>query len=314
MRERLSNRALGPAIDGTRRQWRPAAPDLGDGLGRDLGQVCCYVADRQRGRPLVLVHDLRSTSSASEMRPLFESFRWRRPTFAIDLPGFGLSERSERSYPPALFALALAELLRKMRARFASADVVALGRGAEAASRVAHVEPGLIRSLAILEPAGLLASRDRGVQRLVARLALSLGDRAARGLFSLMVTRPSIRYSLRERFRGVPDAALLEYAHASAHVPGAHHAPLAAIASRPCHPETMHLYHSLTIPVLVVHDARGVHAIELEAFLRGRANRFAMRVSPTRGMPQFERRCETVSALERFWQSLSGAAWDQAMR
>jgi pimeloyl-ACP methyl ester carboxylesterase len=248
------------------------------------------------------------------MRPLFESFRWRRPTFALDLPGFGLSERTGRSYAPTLFALALSELLRKMRGRFASADVVALGRGAEAATRVATGEQGLIRSLAILEPAGLLTPRDRGLQRLAARLALSLGDRAARALFSLMTTRPWIRHSLRERFRGMPDPELIAYAHASAKVPGAHHAPLAALALRRCQPETTQLYHSLTIPVLVVHDARGAHAIELEAFLRGRANRYAMRVSPTRGMPQFERRCDTVSALERFWQSLSGAAWDQAMR
>jgi pimeloyl-ACP methyl ester carboxylesterase len=248
------------------------------------------------------------------MRPLFESFRWRRPTFAIDLPGFGLSERSERPYVSSLFAEALAELLRKVRGRFASADVVALGRGAEAASHVATDEHGLIRSLAILEPAGLLSPRDRGLQRLAARLALSLGDRAARGLFSLMATRPWIKHSLRERFRGVPDPGLLEYAHASAQVPGAHHAPLAALASRRCAPEVAQLYHSLTIPVLVVHDARGAHAIELEAFLRGRANRFAMRVAPTRGMPQFERRFDTVSALERFWHSLSGAAWDQATR
>jgi pimeloyl-ACP methyl ester carboxylesterase len=276
--------------------------------------MCCYVADRRRGRPLVLVHDLRSTSSACEMRPLFESFRWRRPTFAIDLPGFGLSERSERPYVPSLFAEALAELLRKMRGRFASADVVALGRGAEAATHVATDEQGLIRSLAILEPAGLLSPPDGGLQRLAARLALSIGDRAARGLFSLMATRPWIKHSLRERFRGVPDPGLLEYAHASAQVPGAHHAPLAALASRRCAPEVTQLYHSLTIPVLVVHDARGAHAIELEAFLRGRANRFAMRVAPTRGMPQFERRFDTVSALERFWHSLSGAAWDQATR
>jgi pimeloyl-ACP methyl ester carboxylesterase len=302
----MSEHPIGPAIDGTRREWRPGAPEL--------GQVCCYVAERRRGRPLVLVHDLRSTSSAREMRPLFESFRWRRPTFALDLPGFGLSERTHRTYEPALFALALAELLRKLRARFASADVVALGRGAEAASRVAVAEQGLIRSLALLEPAGLLSPRDQSLQRLAARVALSLGDRAARGIFSLMSTRPWIRRSLRERFRGAPDPGLVEYAHASAHVPGAHHAPLAALALRRGHPEVTQLYHSLTIPVLVVHDVRGTHAIELEAFLRGRSNRFAMRVAPTRGMPQFERRCDTVSALERFWQSLSGAAWDQAMR
>jgi hypothetical protein len=89
---------------------------------------------------------------------------------------------------------------------------------------------------------------------------------------------------------------------------------MAALALGRSHADATRLYHGITVPSLVVHDARGANAIELEAFLRGRANRFAMRVSPTRGMPQFERRTDTVSALERFWQSLSGAAWDQAMR
>jgi pimeloyl-ACP methyl ester carboxylesterase len=247
------------------------------------------------------------------MRPLFESFRWRRPTFAIDLPGFGLSDRSPRCYSPALFAVVLAELLRKIRSRFATADVVGLGRGSEAAARVATEEQGLVRSLVVLEPSGLLSANDGGLDAFVARLALSLGERAARGLFSLLTTRPGVRRTLRERFHGAPDPALVEYAHASAHVEGAHHAPLAALALRR-NPDVRHLYHALTIPTLVVHDARGGNAIELEAFLRGRANRFAMRVAPTRGMPQFERRIDTVSALDRFWQSLSGAAWDQAMR
>ena len=66
---------LGPAIDGHHRLWKPA-------VGAS-GHVCLYVAQRRRGRSLVLVHDLRATSSAYEMRPLFESFRWRRPTYAL---------------------------------------------------------------------------------------------------------------------------------------------------------------------------------------------------------------------------------------
>jgi hypothetical protein len=31
-------------------------------------------------------------------------------------------------------------------------------------------------------------------------------------------------------------------------------------------------------------------------------------------MPHFEHRAETAAALDRFWQSLPRAAWDQAMR
>ncbi len=249
------------------------------------------------------------------MRPLFECFRWRRPTYAIDFPGFGLSDRAAHTYSSDRLALVLAEFLRKLRAFHATADVVALGRGAEPAAQVATQERALVHSLAILEPSGLLtASDDRTVSHLAARVALSLGDRAARGLFSLMATRRWVRRSLRQRFHGAPDDALVDYAHASVRVRGAHRAPLAALARSGHSLEATRLYHALTIPVLLVHDVRGPRTIELEAFLRGRANRFAARVSPSRGMPQFERRLETVSTLDRFWQSLSGAAWDQAMR
>jgi pimeloyl-ACP methyl ester carboxylesterase len=297
---------LGPAIDGERRRWHPQ--------GHGLGHVCIYAAERARGRPVVLVHDLRASSSAYEMRPLFECFRWRRPTYTLDLPGFGLSDRGSLPYAPALFAFVLAEFLRKLRRVDPAIDVVALGRGSEVAARVARDEPGLVRSIVLLEPSGLLPARGALLESLAARVGRVLGDRAARALFGLMSTRTIVRRTLRARFHGSPDAGLVAYAHASAQVDGAHRAPLAAIRNGPRPAEAALLYRALTVPVLVVHDARGSDTLELEAFLRGRANRFAVRVSPTRGMPHFERKSDTVAALDRFWQSLPRAAWDQAMR
>jgi pimeloyl-ACP methyl ester carboxylesterase len=249
------------------------------------------------------------------MRPLFECFRWRRPTYAIDFPGYGLSDRCASSYSCRGLALLLGELLRKLRTRHATADVVALDRGSEPAARVALEEPGLMRSLAVLEPSGLFGGSEHRLPPLAARAALLLGDRAARGLFALMTMGPSVRRSFRRRFHGAPDAALVEYARLSARVAGAYRAPLTALATSGVRDlEATRLYHALTLPVLLVHDVHGPRTIELEAFLRGRANRFAARVSPSRGMPQFERRLETVSTLDRFWQSLSGASWDQATR
>ncbi|MGH7271918.1 MAG: alpha/beta fold hydrolase, partial [Polyangiaceae bacterium] len=293
-----------PAIDGRRRHFHPN--------DRGLGYVCCYIAERGRGRPIVLVHDLRPTSSAFEMRPLFESLRWRRPTFALDLPGFGLSTRGEAPYSLDLFANVLGELVRKLRGTYASVDIVALGRGAEVAVRVASGDPSLVRSLAVIEPPGLVPARSGGsLVSLAARLALAVGQEAARGLFALMATRPMVRRAMRRRFRGTPDSALVDYACATARLPGAHLAPMALLAQgQPSSAEMARLYSELTVPSLVLHDARGAHAVALEAFLRGRANRFAIRVASTRGMPQFERRADTTAALERFWQSLSGAAWD----
>jgi pimeloyl-ACP methyl ester carboxylesterase len=297
---------LGPAIDGDRRRWRPASEGSGD--------VCLYAAERSRGRPLLLVHDLRTTSSAYEMRPLFECFRWRRPTYAIDLPGFGLSDRSRGPYSPALFAAVLAELSRALRRGSAGIDVVALGRGAAIAARVARDEPPPCRSLVLVEPSGLVQPRGVALERLAARVAGALGAGAGAPFYALVTSPRLVRGSIAARFFGRPDEGLVAYAQRTARVGGAHHAPMGATRTIPREEETAACYRALTVPVLVVHDARGDAAPELEGFLRGRANRFAIRVSPTRGLPHFERRAETIAALERFWSAVPFAAWDRAVR
>lgn len=202
------------------------------------------------------------------MRPLFESFRWRRPTFAVDLPGFGLSEPSPLPSSQSHLAAVLARFLRKLRRLDLGMDAVALGRGSEVVARVARDEPGLFRSLVLLQPLGLLVPRRAALDSLCARMCRPLGERAAHAL--------GLRIS-----------------------------PWAAIADWPDSVETASLYCSLTLPVLVVHDTPVGRSGTLSAFLQGRANRYAVRVSPTRGMPHFGRRADTIAALDRFWQALS---------
>jgi pimeloyl-ACP methyl ester carboxylesterase len=295
---------LGPAIDGDRRRWRPA--------GNGADRVCLYAAERSRGRPLLLVHDLRATSSAYEMRPLFECFRWKRPTYALDLPGFGLSDRADHAYPPALFAAVVAELARALRRGNAGVDVVALGRGASIVACVAREDPALCRSLVFVEPSGLLPPRGDALERFAARVAAALGPGADAPLYSLVTSPGLVRGAIAARFFGRPDEGLVAYAQRTARVNGAHHAPMDAMRSLSCDEDAC--YRALTIPALVVHDAHGDDASELEGFLRARANRFAVRVSPTRGLPHFERRAETAAALERFWSVAPFTARDQAVR
>jgi pimeloyl-ACP methyl ester carboxylesterase len=298
---------LGPAIDGDRRRWRPAVADA--------GELCLYAAERSRGRPLLLVHDLRATSSAYEMRPLFECFRWRRPTYALDFPGFGLSERAAgRRYSPLLFAAVLAELARGLRRGAAGIDMVALGRGAAIAARVACEGPSLCRSIVLIEPWGLVPPRGAALEGVAVRLAGALGPGAEAGLYALVTTPRLVRGAIAARFCGRPDDGLVAYAQRTARVPGAHHAPMHAGCAVSRDEAAAAWYRPLTIPALVVHDARGDDTWTLETFLRGRANPVAVRVSPTRGLPHFERRSETVAALERFWGAVPFAAWGQAAR
>lgn len=297
---------LGPAIDGKCRRWKPS--------GHEPGRLCFYCADRRSGRSLVLMHNLRATSTAYEVRPLFESFRWRRPTFAVDLPGFGLSNGFQPPCAPARSATLLGELFQQLRRGDLPLDLLTLGRSSVLAARVARDEPGLVQSIVMLQPSCLVAERGALLESLGEWLENWLGERAARPFFALSSTRPLVRHSLRARFRGPADEGLVAYTQANAQAPDVRRARLAAIAQRSSAGEASCLYRALTVPVLVVHDARGSRGAELEAFLHSRHDRFALRMSSARGMPHFERPLETTAALERFWQSLPRAAFERAMR
>jgi pimeloyl-ACP methyl ester carboxylesterase len=291
---------LGPAIDGERRRWHSR--------NEAFGEIVLYAADRAIGRPLVLVHDLEPTSSAYEVRPVFEYFRWRRPTFALDLPGFGLSERRDAAYTPEAYASVLLELLRHVRRRESSIDVLAVGRSAEIAARAARERPDLVRSLALVAPAGLVAGSRDAAQAALRRIARVVGIARAQRVFSMMTMRAMVRRALRRRFHGEPDAGLVAYAYATAHRPGAHHAPLALLDDG-ASVERDAVYRHLEQPVLVVYDnTPRARFGELGAFLRGSPNRHAVRISPTRGLPHFERRAETMAAMDHFWSSLPRAA------
>src|SRR5215207_8427029 len=91
----LANRALllddlpptlpGAMHDWTWRGWRVRYTTLG------------------QGPPLVLVHSVHAAASSYEMRGIFEPLSQRHTVYAIDLLGFGKSERPDASYTGELY-------------------------------------------------------------------------------------------------------------------------------------------------------------------------------------------------------------------
>ncbi len=293
---------LPPAIDAERRTLRDAAS----------GELTYYADVAAPGRPLVLLHSVNAAASAYEMRPLFERYRAERPVYALDLPGFGFSERTDRAYSPRLYADAVLALLRDV-ASAGGADVVALSLGCEFAARAALEQPELVRSLALISPSGLGGERGSadprpargdgagdGPNRLVASPLL------AQAFYDLLATRPSIHYFLARSFVGPVDRGLAEYAYATSHRPGARHAPLTFIRGRLFSPDIRPaVYERLTQPVLVLYDQDSyVDFDALPGVLQRRPNWRTERIVPTKGLPHFERPEATTQALDRFWGSI----------
>lgn len=259
-----------------------------------------YKSEHGVGRPLILIHSINAAASSYEMRPLCEHYRKTRRVYALDLPGFGFSERANRIYAPELYQNAISEFMQtQVRDK---ADVVALSLGCEFAARAVLAKPEWFSSLVMISPSGLSQQAEQIDNRdwVYPLVAFPLWGRA---LYDLIVTRPSIRYFLKRSFEAEVDRGLAEYDYATSHQPGAHHAPLYFISGKLFTPDICaSVYERLALPVLVIHDRDAFVRFDLlPALLARNANVRAVRIQPTKGLPHFEKLYETVATLDHFW-------------
>lgn len=118
------------------------------------------------GHPLVLVHGL-GTSAASWSRNV-EALARCAAVYAVDLPGFGVSEKPAATLPPERLADLLAAWCRA--AGIARADFAGHSLGGEVCLWLAHRHPDLVRRLVLAASTG--AAPRAGLARRVGRLLL----------------------------------------------------------------------------------------------------------------------------------------------
>jgi pimeloyl-ACP methyl ester carboxylesterase len=267
----------------------------------DFGQVSYYSAGPGQGRPLVLIHSINAAPSAYEMKPLFDRYRSERPVLAPDLPGFGFSDRPDIHYTPDVFVKALAEFLR--RVVVAPADLVALSLGCEFAARLAAELPEQVNSLVLLSPTGFSTRTIPGGEAgLRLHRVLSLPG-LGQGAYSLLTIKPSIRYFLSRSFVTPVPEAMVDYAYATTHQPGARFAPLHFLAGQIFTEDAVNrIYARVNQPVLVIYDQDpNIDFDLLPGFLNGRSNWQGMRIGSTMGVPHWDKPVETVAAMDGFW-------------
>jgi pimeloyl-ACP methyl ester carboxylesterase len=276
-----------------------------------VGALNVYVDRSAHGRPLLLIHSVNAAASAYEMQPVFEHYRDQRPVFALDLPGYGFSERSDLARTPAAYAGAIVDVIANLIG--GPADVIALSLGSEFAARAALQRPDLFHSLTLISPSGFNASgTGRATQQAVEQDRAESTYRAlanplwGKALFDLIASRRSIEFFLKQSFVGPVPQALIDYAYATAHQPGAHYTPLRFVSgllfTRNARQE---LYERLTLPVLVVYDRDAFSRFDaLPEVVAAHANWQTARLEPTLGLPQFEAMPQLANTLDGFWRAL----------
>ena len=293
----MNEPALPPAVIGERFEFESPA-----------GRLSAYVAGD--GPPLLLIHSINASGSAAEMRPLHEHYRAGRTVVAIDLPGFGFSERSDRNYTPRLMTDAVHAITDQIRARMGTApiDALALSLSCEYLARAAVERPGWYRSLALVSPTGF-----RGLQPWRGAPGSTRGlpwlYRALRGPGGLWggavfraLTRPGvIRYFLRRTWGSKEiDEALWAYDLLTTQAPGAEHAPLHFLSANLFSADIHDVYEKLDMPVWMSHGVRGDFTdYRGRVIVEARPNwRFTL--FPTGALPYFEKPEDFTDAFTEF--------------
>jgi pimeloyl-ACP methyl ester carboxylesterase len=299
------------AID-HRRPLPPALPGTREVSDTKAGAVSFYGSADAAGTPLLLIHSINAAANAYEVRPLYLHYAKSRPVYAIDLPGFGFSERSDRLYTPRLMTDAIHALAAEIRHRHGAApiDAVALSLSAEYLARAALERPEDYRSLGLISPTGFdarlsgdgpaQATKGSGIARDLVSQPLW-----GRPLFDLLVSRPSMRFFLEKTWGSKDiDEGLFEYDQLSAHQPGAEHAPFSFLSGHLFPADISRIYPLLELPVFVVHGQRGdfVDYRHLDT-VAGKPN-WTIRVLPTGAFPHFERLGAVTRGYDAFLDRL----------
>ena len=274
-----------------------ALPPALPGERFDVDGLCWYTAGQ--GPPLLLVHSVNAAASAAEVRPLYDAFSATRTVFAIDLPGYGFSDRSERAYTPRLMTDALHAVAAQIRKRCglgagAAIDALAVSLGCEFMARAAAEQPALWGRLALVSPTGLMGGKvwrgPPGSTRALPRFHRLLSNpRWAQALFNGLTKPAVVRYFLRRTWGGPNiDTQMADYAVRTAREPGARHAPLHFLSGGLFSADIHNVYEALTQPVWVSHGVRGdftdYRGLKL---VQGRAH-WRVSVFNTGALPYFE--------------------------
>jgi pimeloyl-ACP methyl ester carboxylesterase len=287
-------------------------PAAVSGERRDLASKAVrlnyYFDGEGASEPLLLIHSINAAGSAYEVRPLYEHYRKSRAVYALELPGFGFSDRSDRAYTPRLMTDAVQAMVAEVQRRHGGRpiDVLALSLSSEFLARAVAENPAAFKSIALVSPTGFNqnapetgesgSTRGRPILREVFSFPLW-----SRAFFDLLTSKPSIRYFLEKTWGSKHiDEGLLEYDYLTTHQPDAQHAPYYFVSGFLFSKDIRRIYHSLTLPVWMTHGVRGDFTDFAREVEFGKKPNWRIETFATGALPHFERLDEFVRRYDAF--------------
>jgi pimeloyl-ACP methyl ester carboxylesterase len=187
-------------------------------------------ARSRTGRPILLLHGIHAAAWSYEWRSNVDALSERHDVYALDLLGFGMSDRPQMRYSARLYQRLIDDFARQIVAE--PATLIASSLTAAYAAVLGARDPGQYPSLVLVEPTGLVrlntaATTGGDVTRLVVDAPL-----VGAAVFKALASRRSIRYWLERAYVDLEFVTpeLVDLYHRAAHQPGARYAPAAFLS------------------------------------------------------------------------------------
>ena len=210
---------------------------------------------RGAGRPLILVHSIHATASSYEWRRNIDRLDDGFRVYALDLLGFGHSDRPAIDYTAHAYVSLLSDFLRDVVAEPAS--VIASSLSCAYAVETAYRSPQRIDRLVLVCPTGIgrLSRPPNPLDGVV--LGALRAPVVGETLYNILVSEASIRYYLRNQVfadASAVDEELVRQMYATSHRPGARYAP-AAFLGEALNLDISEPFARLTNPTFVIWGA-----------------------------------------------------------
>jgi pimeloyl-ACP methyl ester carboxylesterase len=188
-----------------------------------LGEISYQVLGQ--GEPIVLLHSFGPGHDSEEWRAVAEQLAHTHRVYAVDLLGWGLSDRPAITYDGELYIEQLRDFLTDVVAE--KSTLAAAGMAAAYAVQVAVDHPEKVAALALVAPAGVDTAGDEPDLKDALIYGLLRTPIIGTSALNIYTSRPVLQHHLQRESDSAPervDAALIEHHHSSSHQPGSHSA------------------------------------------------------------------------------------------